>query len=160
MEVYECQGMLLREGEIVWGALVQANSLLFSRGYFDHPAMVVYSPDPFFDDVPGELQDIAHRLFELKNTSPKNPTHRRHAEMITDERERGMGWRVPKSCTGGRDVWSTSVMVFRMHIPGLVLRSGWFPLLTHPETTAVMIVPKKFWQPELVTIWKEGAEID
>jgi hypothetical protein len=157
LEVYRRQGMLLREGSIVWGALVQANLLLFEPGPEDHPAMAVYSSDSLFEDDPDRLVAIARRLFALKGTTPEDPGERRLAEMITDEMERGMGWAVPKSCTGGREVRSTTFMVFRRHLPGKVLSCSWFPLLTHPETPAVMIVPWEYWPPDLVRIWSAGG---
>lgn len=156
-EVFRRQGKLMREGEIVWGALVQANMNLFKPGPHDHPAMAIYSSDPLFEHDPGRLRAIAHRLGELKGTTPSDPAERRLAEMITDEMERGMGWTVPKACTGGREVTSTTFMVFRRHLPDRVLRSGWFPLLTHRETPAVMIVPSNYWPGELVEIWMAGG---
>lgn len=156
-EVFRRQGKLMREGDIVWGALVQANMHLFSPGPHDHPAMVIHSPDPFFEDDPNRLRALGNRLFQLKNTTPASPDERRLAEMITDEMERGMGWTVPRACTGAREVTSTSVIVFRRHLPDRVLRCGWFPLLTHPETPAVMIVPSNYRPDELVEIWMEGG---
>jgi hypothetical protein len=159
MEIYKRQGLLLRKGRVVWGALVQANSLLFNRGLLDHPAMTIHSTDPSFDGAPDELLAIARGLFDLKNTTPNDPSQRRLAKMITNEMERGMGWTVPKSCTGGREVSSTTFMVFRKHIPGRALRCSWFPLLTHPKTPAVMIVPKRYWPSDLVRIWMDGEEV-
>jgi hypothetical protein len=158
MEVYRRQGTLMREGDIVWGALVQANAHLFQPGPDDHPAMAIHSEDPYFEDDPARLAAVARRLSELKGTTPDDPGERRWAEMITDEMERGMGWVAPKSCTGGRQVISTGFMVFRRHLPDGVLRCGWFPLLTHPETPAVMIVPSKYWPPDLVRIWSAGGK--
>lgn len=156
-EVYRRQWTLLREGDVVWGALVQANGNLFQSGPDDHPAMTTYSADPFFDNDPTRLGAIVNRLYQMKHTTPPDPGERRLAEMITDQMERGMGWVVPKSCTRGREVVSTSFMVFRRHLPDGILRCGWFPLLTHPETPAVMIVPLRYWPPDLVRLWTASA---
>ncbi len=156
-EVFRRQGKLMREGDILWGALVQANKHLFNPGPHDHPAMAIYSADPLFEHDPGRLQAIAHRLGELKGTTPSDPRERRLAEIITGEMERAMGWTVPESCTWGREVFSTAFMVFRRHLPDGVLRSGWFPLLAHPETQAVMIVPSNYWPDELVEMWMAGG---
>ncbi len=152
-EVYRQQSLLLRRGDVVWGALVQANTLLFKPGPTDHPAMAVYAPTRDLDDSPYVLQGIARHLFRLKGTTPKGPAERRLAAMITNEMERGLGWVVPKSCTGGLDVRSTSFMVFRGHLPAGRLESGWFPLLAHPDTPAVMILPARYWPPALVRRW-------
>lgn len=153
VEVYRRQGMLMREGRVVWGALVQANSMLFQPGINDHPAMVIHSADPIFAEEPDQLAAIARRLFQLKNTTPSEPSERQLAEMITDEMQRGMGWSVPKSCTAGRDVTSTTLIVFRSHLSDRILRCSVFPMLTHPETKAVMIVPSKYWPPTFFATW-------
>ncbi|MET8751915.1 hypothetical protein ABZW32_17710 [Streptomyces sp. NPDC004667] len=59
-EILKVQDMLLAEGRLVWGALVQANNDLFGRGWVDLPAAVIYSPDTaVFDDSPDLLLDIA-----------------------------------------------------------------------------------------------------
>jgi hypothetical protein len=152
-EIYYRLDHLLLEGKVVWGALVQANNLLFKVGPNDHPAMTIYAPDRSFDDRPEALKAIASRLFRLKNTTPEDRDERRLAAAITNEMERGMGWLVPRSMTGGREVLSTGFMVFRSHIPGRRLQGGWFPLLIHDDTPAVMIVPSQFWPRELVSRW-------
>jgi hypothetical protein len=43
---------LLREGEVVWGHMVMANSHLYSPGEDDRPGNVIYSPAHNFDDHP------------------------------------------------------------------------------------------------------------
>jgi hypothetical protein len=83
---------LLLEGDVVWGALVQANNLLFRPGPNDHPALALYAADRSFDDRPETLQAIARRPFRLKNTTPEDAAERRLADMVTNEMERGLGW--------------------------------------------------------------------
>ena len=145
MEFYRKQDLLLQDGLVVWGALVQANALLFEPGPYDHPAMVLYVPGRSLDACPKWLESLARDVFRLKNTTPENPDQRRLANMLTDEMERGLGWIVPAGMSGGHSVSSTTLMVIRRHLPGKVLRSGLFPLLTHPDTPTAMIVPSKFW---------------
>jgi hypothetical protein len=48
-------------------------------------------------------------------------------------------------------------MVFRKHVPNGVLSCGLFPILTHPSTPAVMMVPFEFWPIELIVLWKENG---
>jgi hypothetical protein len=155
-EVYRRLELLLLEGEVVWGALVQANNKLFRPGPDDHPALAIYATDRSFDEGSTDLQAIAHQLFRLKNTTPDDPAERRLAGLITNEMDRGMGWTVPKSLTGGREVLSSTFMVFRSHLPGRHLQSGWFPLLIHAATPAIMIVPSLYWPRTLVTPWCLG----
>ena len=148
-----CCRCLLLEGEVVWGALVQANNLLFKPGPNDHPAMTIYAADRSFSGRLEDLRAVAHRLYRLKNTTPEDRDARLLAAAITGEIERGLGWAVPPSLTGGREVLSTTFMVFRDHLPGRLLRSGWFPLLIHDDTPAVVIVPSVYWPRELVQRW-------
>jgi hypothetical protein len=155
MEQFRRQGLLLRKGNIVWGHLVQANNNLFEPGPHDRPAVVTYSADPVFDDRPDLLAAIASRLYDLKETLPDDPAEREWAEIITDGLNRGMGYVSPKSCTYGRDARSSSVMVFRRDIPCGYLRQSLFPLLIHPDTTAVAIIPLQYWPAELVRRWSE-----
>jgi hypothetical protein len=49
-------------------------------------------------------------------------------------------------------------MVFRKHIPGGVLTASQFPILVHPTTQAVMIVPFETWPDELARSWKPPTE--
>jgi hypothetical protein len=158
-EVYHRQDLLLREGKVVWGHLVQANQHLFRLGPDDHPALTIYAASATFDDGFRDLEVIARRLFGLKNTTPDDPDELRAAARITDERDRKMGWVVPPTLTGGKEVFATTFMVFRSHLPQRHLQSGWFPLLIHAETPAVMIVPSIYWPNELVQRWSRIGTI-
>lgn len=153
-EILKQQQLLLTQGTIVWAALVQANNLLFSPGDVDCPAQLVYSRDPCFDSRPQELSAIASAIFKLKNTAPSDPAEKAMADRVTDEMDRTMGWRLPDLLTD-KEVFSATFMVFRRHIPNGVLAAGFFPILVHPSTQAVMIVPFEFWPIELIILWKE-----
>lgn len=154
-DFFEKQVLLLKEGRITWAALVQANNQLFSPGAEDCPAESVWSDDPYFDTRPQELRGIGRRVYGLKNTTPSNPEERKIAEQITDEFTRSLGRKLPQSLTD-RNVYSTTLMVFRKHIPNGTLAASCFPILTHPSTQFVMIVPFEFWPIEFIRLWKDG----
>jgi hypothetical protein len=154
-EIVKQQFFLYTQGTIVWAAMVQANSLLFSPGDADCPALLVYSRDPHFDARPQELRAIAQRIGQLKNTSPTDPAEKAVADLVTNEMDRSMGWPLPEALTA-KAVSTAAFMVFRKHIPGGVLSAWTFPILIHPATQAVMIVPFEFWPIELIVLWKEG----
>ncbi|HEY6096338.1 MAG TPA: hypothetical protein VIU93_15465 [Gallionellaceae bacterium] len=154
-EILRQQSLLLQEGKIVWGALIQANKLLFSPGRDDCPALLVYSADPYFDSRPQELRQIGHSIFSLKDTIPDHPELEEVAQLVSDKMDRSMNFRLPHVLSN-REIRAAAFMVFRKHIPTGVLTAGTFPILIHPSTDAVMIVPCEFWPIELIVLWKEG----
>ena len=66
--IYKDQLLLLIKGKIVYGAIVQANTLLFEDGRDDCPANVVFSKDACFDAdcAPQEFISIALDTYALK----------------------------------------------------------------------------------------------
>lgn len=156
-EIGREQLRLLAEGRIHWAALVQANKLLFKPGPTDSPGLLVYSTDHHFDARPQELRAIASRIFELKNSTPIEPELKEVARLVTDEMDRSMGGQVPAALTD-KEVRIAAFMVFRKHIPGGVLSATQFPILVHPATQAVMIVPFETWPGELVRSWRPPTE--
>lgn len=153
-EAVDRQELLLAEGKIVWGSVVQANKLLFKRGDSDHPAMIVYSGQPELEARPAELRAIAQRIYKLKGATPSDPVERAIAAKVTDEMDRTMGWKLPMELPA-RWVLSGAVMVWRKHVPDGVLGGATFPLFVHDGTQAVMIVPVEFWPEALLELWKK-----
>ena len=156
-EVSTTQLRLLAEGKIFWAALVQANKLMFSPGTADCPGLLVYSTDQHFDARPHELRAIASRILELKGSTPADPELKEIATVVTDEMARSLGWKVPEALTDN-DVRAAAFLIFRQHIPGRVLTASLFPILVHPSTQAVMIVPSETWPDELVRSWKPRTQ--
>lgn len=152
--VYESRKRLLREGNVALGFIVQANEELFSPGKYDLPAQMVYCSDRTIPNLLGTLQRCAERIFALKNTEPEQVEERKFAEIITDEYRREMRLPVPKAIAGIDDVTLTTFVVFRKDLPYEYLTNGFFPLLTHPNTPAVMIVPSKYWPNALRRAWE------
>ncbi|WP_431263252.1 hypothetical protein ACQ859_25110 [Roseateles chitinivorans] len=147
------QELLLTKGRIVWAGLVQANRILFSPGDVDSAAGIVHSDDPYFDDHPLEMHRIAQTYYSFKNTEPTDPALKEMARRVTDERTRQMGT-VADGVFSHRPLRDSTIVVFRRHLPTGVLLHGLLPLLTHPSTPAVMILPEAFWPEEMVQLWK------
>ena len=154
-EGVDAQRLLLTEGAIVWGALVMANKQLFEPGTEDLPALLVHSTDRHFDARPEALREVGQSLFALKDTKPADPELARLAGLITGETERALGLELPPALSS-RPVRAGVIMAYRRHVPTGVLRGGLFPVLTHPSTPAVMMLPFEFWPIELIILWKEG----
>jgi Fe-S cluster assembly iron-binding protein IscA len=143
--IFRDQRFLYEEGEVVWGAFVQANNVLSRPGPGNHPGTLIYCRHPDVDDDPGLLLDIARRLGRLKEEASDDPDEERYGRMLADEMKRAMRWRAPETLTDGLPVYSTSVMVCRRHIPGRILVRTHVPILRHRDTVATLIVPHRFW---------------
>jgi hypothetical protein len=154
-EVIDQQYQLHSKGTIVWAALVQSYRLLFSPGAEDGAGILIHSQDAWFDGRPQALRALAREIYELKNNSHRTPAQNAVVRRLTNELDRAMGYQLPADVTD-KAVFSTACMVFRKHIPEGVLSSGCVPVLVHPSTKAVMIVPFEFWPPKLVDMWVAG----
>ena len=152
--VFESRKRLLREGNVALGFIVQANEELFLPGDYDLPALVVYCSDRTIPNLLETLAECAHRLFALKHTEPEQAEERKFAEIITDEYGREMRLSVPKAIAEIEGVNLTTIVVFRKDLPHEYLTNSFFPVLTHPNTPAVMILPSKFWPNTILRAWE------
>jgi hypothetical protein len=154
--VLDVQAMLLSKGTVHWGALVQANLALFEPGTDDLPAALVYSRDAHFDARPQALRRIAVALAPRSgNDAP--PAIRAITARLEEGRDRFQNLEVP-TILSGRKVLVSTFAVFRQHLPGGVLAGrSWFPVLVHPYTHAIMIVPRQFWPADLSASWAAGG---
>jgi len=156
IEITRQQRTLLSEGRIVWAALVMANNLMFRPGNEDCPGLLVYSLDPHFDARPQELRALAARIFELKQATPEDPALRNLAERIAGESDLSLGWAVPDALTD-KDVRGAAFLALRKHIPQGVLGGALFPILVHPGTHAVMMVPCQAWPHAISLAWQAAG---
>lgn len=151
---YRDQEILLTRGDVVFAHLIQANSLLFQPGDNDAPAAIVFSSDRYYDDHVDELLTLGHAMFDLKGKTHDDPELERFAKAITDEVSALFNFKLPEKITDGRKVYYSTIVVHRKHLPTKYLKTGWFPVLVQPETTeACMILPSKYWAPNLVKSW-------
>jgi hypothetical protein len=155
--LFRDQNILLQKGIIVWGHLIQANNLLFEPGKWEHPAVIVCSPKPLYEENLGELARIARELYELKDKNLDHPEMlelKSFGEIITNEMDCPFNVPIPSCLTMNQLVYFTSILVYRKHLPLGYLSSGWFPVLIAPDKTpAAMILPSRYWAPELVETW-------
>ncbi len=156
--IYKDQAKLFKNGTIVWGHLVQANVDLFKSGYDSLPAGIVFSLDPYFENNLEHLEKIAGHLFSLKGKEINDESLRYFSEVITNEQARPLNIAVPQTITDGREVYMTVIMVHRKHLPVRYLTLSWFPVLVNPRLTkGAIILPSKYWAPELIELWKPVA---
>lgn len=151
---YEDQWKLLTEGVVVWGTIVQVNRLMFEPGPHDCPGTVLYSRSMKTGDSLVPLMNIASQLFKLKGQHADDPECQRYGDMLENEMDRAMGIPIPMVITGGIPLRSASVVFHRKHLPVNYLTAGFFPLLIHKETKSCMVLPSKYWSPDIVEHWK------
>ena len=156
--IWDEQKKLLKKGKVVWGALIQANQMLFRIDHYHAPGEVICSDDSHFDAYPDELRDLAKACGSLKFTQPDEATEAELARDITDEYVRSFGKPIPPrflaDWTTGQRVSRYTVFFQRNHLPEKVLCEGIFPLLTHPECESVMFLPCELWGAQMLEFWR------
>jgi len=154
-EFYRQQEFLLREGVVGWGAIVRADFHAFEPGPADVAGIAIYSTEPAIDADPDRLWQIARRLYALKfgkvGTDVEEQTY---ADLLNTDNARGMGIRVPRSMAEGLRIRSTSIVIRRAHLPAGLMIGKYFPILSHPQTPAAMIVPSRAWPAEYAREWQ------
>ena len=159
---YRCKFLLLKNGKVVWGHLVQGNSGLFQPGKEDLFASLVYSPTLASNNNLPELARIAWELYELKDKKIEHPEVfdlKPIAAAITYEYRRSIRIKVPSSIAKNQSVYFASVLVYRQHLPKGNLQSNWFPILIAPKiTNEVMILPFKYWHQDLLAAWTKKTD--
>lgn len=156
VRILKDQDRLLERGQVCWGALVQANSILFDpANRLTCPANVVYSAEPFFDGRQALLAGMARGLFAQKGSTRADRELQAFVDAVTDEMARVLRRELPPSYTGGRSVCFATCFIQPAHLPFGFLNRPTFPVLVHPdETPAMMLLPSRFWPAELIDHWR------
>ena len=149
---------LLSKGRVVWGALIQANTLLFQ------PGMVGGAPGEVIYDVQGrltgeDLQPIAKLLLSLKGAAPADTSLQEFSTYLADETTRVFGMELLMSVMPYPLKVSTT-WFSRPHLHGGTIGLPWFPLLIDEEACpgVVMVLPSRFWPSEFRAQWVAGSE--
>ena len=157
--LFRAQEELYRSGEIVWGHVVQANSLLFQPGNIDSPAEVIYSLDDPRGIDPRHLKHVSRQLSALKGRTPHDPQARAIADHLTDEWTRRFGLAVPTELSGPVPMLLSTIFVSRRHLPSAFLCMSLIPLLVSPQPPHFAIpLPSLYWPTELRESWFEAAQ--
>ena len=144
--IYDEQPVLFKHGRVVWAHVVQANSQLYRMGEMDLPAAFVFSLDAYFDVHFQTLADLAASLFALKGAANPDPADAAFARIITSETEMVFNLPVPRQRTADKEVFFTTAMVHRNHLPNWILGATLVPFLVAPDQTrASMILPHRYW---------------
>lgn len=156
VELLNNQTEIFFNGCLVWGQIVQANSLLFEPGKHNCPALVVYGADPEGQMDPRLLEDVAQKSFRLKGTQPRELDKQNIANHLTDEMSRPMGVPVPRSICSIGDLMISTTFCARHHFPKRQLCAGIFPLVCHASNPSwVLPLPERYWAKRLTDWWCE-----
>ena len=147
---YDDNEILLREGVVAWGHIVQANRTLFQPGPADSPAVILYSHDGEIAADPFALGEMAAVLYDVKGDAT-TPELQRFADMLESEHANAYDVPVPGALTDGRAVLYTTLMIHRGRLPTGLLSAPLFPVVVAPRRSqAATVLPLDFWDPALV----------
>lgn len=137
-----------KEGQVAVGAIVQANVLLFKRGKEDLAANFIYTTEPYFIKKPDELLYMAEELFSTKGDRGYLPSIQKLADLLGDEGECIFRYRLPRDLMDNKEVYFTSVVVSRHHLPGKkLIPEVVYPMLVLPGSQPdAMILPYWYWK--------------
>ena len=159
--IYKEKKQLLTEGVVCYAAVVQANDILFRWAFGDLPANLIYSTDEAVCRDPELLYKLAQQLFSYKDVPLEQvpESWREIARVITDERDRSsFAFRAMTTDGFAVNTYFNANMIFRKHLPGMVLRSGLLPVLACPgKCTSVLVLPKQYWTDEFKEAWRKGG---
>lgn len=157
--MYLEKSILLQKGQITYASIVQANNFLFnSFPPYNCPAQLVYSTESHFDEDIDKLYTIASYIYTYKDqpvdTIPDE--WREIARVITDERDRTdftFNWDINGKLTEFRML---PTMIHRKLLPKRKLCGNLLPVLTTPECSQILILPKKYWTKPFTQAWVDG----
>jgi len=164
---YEELSALKETGDIHYASLVQANVNLFKYSVFspqyieNAPAAIIFSTDRYYDENPLELQKIATTLFGYKgineltgSVAPENL--KIIVDAVTDEYQCLYNVKLPDDISNKTDVFYTTIMVYRQHIPDKKIIGSIFPVVTRPNNLlSTMILPKQYWTSKFIDFNKK-----
>lgn len=151
---------LLLRGRVVWGALVQANNLLFEPEFrFGAPGEVVY--DPQGRSEPEALEAIARLLMRCKradNAGIDDPALQRYGEHLRNERTRMFGFPL-----AGRllpyPLLASTTYFDQCQLPDGMLSRSHFPLLVDADAPGLVLpLPTALWPEALRDAWLDIGE--
>ena len=151
------QDQLYREGSLAWAGLVKANAALYKPGRETSPAVIVFAaPQRQPRLTLAEADSLAQATEELRWIDPPEVL-REDARVVDDDTKCHLMHRLDQALGFGADVFVSTVLVHRAHLPANYLAERVFPVLVSPGTIrAVQIVPSRYWPRELRAFWMEA----
>jgi len=155
MTIFRYLPALFSQGIVVWGHVIQANSMMFEPGSHDCPGELVYSLDRRRIIDPTLLQQIAFELGQLKRTQPQDDELAVIADYLTNERIRVFGLPVPRPVSPSMPCHISTTLFVRKHLPEERLCKTLLPIVVMPDEPHIaMPLPARYWPKELLQWWR------
>jgi hypothetical protein len=145
---------VLRTGRVVWGALIQANTLLQTpAAHGGAPGEVVY--DPTGRAPAAALDDVAQALLSMRGEKFEDPAMAGVADYLESETTRVFGLDVPPAISPYPLKISTTYFD-RGYLPGSVLAHRSFPVVISPVLPGIVLfLPAVVWPAVLLQAWRQ-----
>jgi len=150
------QELLFTRGDVQLAALVCADEHLGRRAWVGATAVVVHGPDPAFEADPDELLEIAAALDNLRHgPTPADPALARLRARLVDETDRTTWEPVPAAIAGHVPCYVSAIFLDRGAMPDGWLADSLFPILAaEGRTSAIALLPSRYWPAELASAWR------
>jgi hypothetical protein len=156
-ELFNNLDRLYAEGVVVWGCVIDANGPLFDKGKDDCTGELVYSIDKPDHENLDELQEVAKRVFRMKETRPRDADMASIARHISNESSRVFGAVLPEELSPNMTCRVSSTYFVRKHLPKRRLCGDLMPIIVSPAAPYIALpLPGKFWPSEVTDWWTRG----
>lgn len=154
-ELFRHQDTLLKRGRLAWGAVVQANLILFSNtgphAHLGSGSDLIWSDDPACINDPTPMLGVAPQLFEFKQGRTYDAETDQLGALLADEMLRKRRIPIPYAWSPAFPAVMSSIYLDRAHLPDRRLGGKLLPLLVLPEVTdTIMMVPGFLWPSDFI----------
>lgn len=144
---------ILLNGDILLGAVVMANNLLFeTNNKYNCPGVFVYSRDTYYEHNQDELINIAHNMYSLRELDYEelDEDEKYISDLLNDEVTPIPNILIPSSLTDGKEVFMVSILMMRRELKDRYLQGILHPLLIKEDIKYGRLLPIKFYDEEYV----------
>ncbi len=167
-DAYRYGDEIIRDGNVYYGNIVQANMLLFDKAPLKerlqrgsgNPAAMIYSCDPYANQDPFYLQGLARYIYSFKDdlSVPVPAGLEEIVALVRDEYSRSdLHFSIETKEIGRIDASFIAIMIIRSFLPKGYLISNILPIIVAPEYPAdVILLPMNYWTKDFKKAWIEG----
>lgn len=142
---------LLREGRMVWAAIIRANRVLYEGSADAAPAEIVYDPRGMVD--PDILNNAVATLWSLKGKVHASPELQQFATHLLDEATPLLDWRTPPELMP-YPLSTCPLLISATALPGRRIAMKSLPVLVSDRHPGVaMVAPQELWPAALLKQW-------